>query len=88
MNDAHLHLVVNHLPIVGILIGTLILIAGLILKKTEVKLTALGVFVFSAIASILPFIPAKAQRKLWSRFQEPAKHLYTRTKSMRSRFIH
>jgi uncharacterized membrane protein len=52
MNDAHLHLVVNHLPIVGLLIGILVLIAGLILNKTEVKLTALGIFIFSALASI------------------------------------
>ncbi|WP_339789389.1 MAG: hypothetical protein ACMVP2_26980 [Imperialibacter sp.] len=55
MNNAHFHLVVNHLPIVGILIGTLILMTGIVLKKTEVKLTALGVFVFSAITSIIAF---------------------------------
>ncbi len=55
MNNAHFHLVVNHLPIVGVLIGILILITGLLLKKTDVKLTALGVFVFSAITSIIAF---------------------------------
>ena len=55
MNNAHFHLVVNHLPIVGLLIGTLILIAGLLLKQKDVKLTALGVFVFTAITSIVAF---------------------------------
>ena len=55
MNDVHFHLVVNHLPIVGLLIGILVLIAGLLLNKTEVKLTALGVFVFSAITSAFAF---------------------------------
>lgn len=55
MNDAHLHLIVNHLPIVGLLIGILVLVAGFILKKQEVKLTALGIFVFSALASIAAF---------------------------------
>lgn len=55
MNNAHFHLVVNHLAIVGILIGTLVLVAGLFLKKSEVKLTALGVFIFSAITSIIAF---------------------------------
>lgn len=55
MNQAHFHLVVNHMPIVGVLIGILILITGFILKRTEVKLTALGVFVFSAIASAFAF---------------------------------
>ncbi|MCZ4408229.1 hypothetical protein O3Q51_05385 [Cryomorphaceae bacterium 1068] len=53
MNDAHLHLIVNHFPIVGLFIGTLVLIAGLLLKKTEVKLTAFGIYIFSAIASAM-----------------------------------
>ena len=55
MNNAHFHLLVNHLPVVGLLIGTLVLIAGLITKKTEVKLTALGVLIFSAITSVVAF---------------------------------
>ncbi|MBK8954195.1 MAG: hypothetical protein IPM34_01380 [Saprospiraceae bacterium] len=55
MNNAHFHLVVNHLPIVGLLIGTLILIAGLLVKERNVKLTALGVFIFTAITSIVAF---------------------------------
>ena len=55
MNDAHYHLIVNHLPIVGLLIGILVLIAGLVFNKTEVKLTALGIFIFSAITSITAF---------------------------------
>lgn len=55
MNEAHFHLVVNHMPIVGLLIGILILITGLLLKKSEVKLTGLSVLVFSAIASIFAF---------------------------------
>lgn len=55
MNDTHYHLIVNHLPIVGLLIGILVLIAGLVFNKTEVKLTALGIFIFSAITSIAAF---------------------------------
>ena len=55
MNNAHLHLLVNHLPTVGLLIGTLVLITGLILKKTEVKLTALAVLILSALTSIVAF---------------------------------
>jgi hypothetical protein len=52
MNDAHLHLIVNHLPIVGLLIGTLVLITSLLLKKSEVKLTAFGIYIFSALAAV------------------------------------
>lgn len=55
MNDAHLHLVVNHLPIVALLIGFLVLLSGFFFKKSEIKLTALGIFVFSALSAILAF---------------------------------
>lgn len=51
MNNAHFHLVVNHLPMVSILIAVLVLIAGIVFKKTEVKLTALGILIFAAVAS-------------------------------------
>jgi len=55
MNNAHLHLIVNHLPIVGVLIGLLVLMAGFLFKNAAVKLTALGIFMFSGIASIFAF---------------------------------
>lgn len=55
MNDAHLHLVVNHLPIVALLIGFLVLLSGFFFKKPEIKLTALGIFVFSALSAIVAF---------------------------------
>jgi uncharacterized membrane protein len=45
--------VVNHLPIVGTIIGTLVLISGFLLKKEQVKLTALGIYIFSAITGII-----------------------------------
>lgn len=55
MNYAHFHLVVNHLPIVGTLIGFLVLSAGLILKNPQIKNTALGIFIFSALTAIAAF---------------------------------
>jgi uncharacterized membrane protein len=55
MNDAHLHLIVNHLPIVGLLIGTLVLVAGLLRAKSDVKLTAYGIYLFSAGTAVLAF---------------------------------
>jgi uncharacterized membrane protein len=64
MNNAHFHLVVNHLPIVGILIGTLTLISGLLMKKSEVKLTAYGTLLFSAISSILAFLTGEGAEEL------------------------
>lgn len=49
MNDAHLHLVLNHFPIIGTILGLGILITGIILKNNTVKSTAYVLFVVSAI---------------------------------------
>jgi uncharacterized membrane protein len=49
MNDAHLHLVVNHFPIIGTILGLGILIIGIILKNNTVKNTAYFLFIVAAI---------------------------------------
>lgn len=56
MNQAHFHLLVNHFPIIGVVIGILILSAGFIFKINTVKRTALGVFIFSSIFAIPAFL--------------------------------
>jgi uncharacterized membrane protein len=49
MNDAHLHLVVNHFPIIGTILGLGILITGIILKNNTVKSTAYVLFIVAAV---------------------------------------
>lgn len=49
MNDAHLHLVVNHFPIIGTILGLGILIAGIILKNNTTKNVAYALFIVAAI---------------------------------------
>lgn len=55
MNDAHLHLVFNHLPIIIPIIGFFILIGGLIIRSEVVKRTAYFVFVLGAVCTIPAF---------------------------------
>ncbi|MCH3884491.1 hypothetical protein [Tenacibaculum aquimarinum] len=64
MNDAHFHLIVNHLPIIGVLIGFLVLLAGLIMKKPQVKNTALGIFIFSALTAIVAFLTGEGAEEI------------------------
>lgn len=64
MNDAHFHLVVNHLPIVAVLIGFLVLLAGLIMKKPQVKNTALGIFIFSALTALVAFLTGEGAEEI------------------------
>lgn len=49
MNDAHLHLVVNHFPLIGTILGLGILIAGIILKNNTTKNVAYVLFIVAAI---------------------------------------
>jgi uncharacterized membrane protein len=53
MNWAYIHVVLNHFPIVGIIIGTLILIAGMIFKNEGIKISGLGTIIFASLAAIV-----------------------------------
>ena len=52
MNDAHLHMVVNHFPIIGIILGFGVLIAGMLLKNNSVKNTAYSLFIIGAFFAL------------------------------------
>lgn len=50
MNGAHFHLIVNHVPIIGSVIGMLILLTGVFLKDKKVMMTGLGTLVFTSLS--------------------------------------
>lgn len=52
MNDAHLHMVVNHFPIIGTILGLGILIGGLVFKNNSIKNTAYSLFIVSAFFAL------------------------------------
>ena len=64
MNDAHLHLLFNHLPIVGSLIGLLILAVGIFFKQPMVRKTAFGVLVFSALVTLPAFFTGEGAEEI------------------------
>jgi uncharacterized membrane protein len=49
MNGAHLHLLINHFPIILPILGCIILLIGLIVKKDVVKIIALSFFIFTTL---------------------------------------
>ncbi len=49
INGAQLHLAVNHMPVVGVLFGFLILFVGMLMKNSSVKKTGLAVLVFASV---------------------------------------
>lgn len=51
MNEAHWHLVINHLPIIFPLVGVIVMITGLISKSEHVERTAYMIFIIGSIAA-------------------------------------
>ncbi len=64
MNQAHFHLILNHLPILGILFGLIILTGGFLTKNAAVKRTALGMFVLSAIFAIPAYLTGEGAEEV------------------------
>ena len=56
MNGAHLHLLLNHLPIVGTYLAVVVLIGGFVLKNSTVKNTGLALLIVAALVAIPAFL--------------------------------
>jgi formate hydrogenlyase subunit 3/multisubunit Na+/H+ antiporter MnhD subunit len=52
MSAAHVHLLLNHIPILGSIFGLLLLCYGMLWKSDEIKKTSLRVFVITALLTI------------------------------------
>lgn len=64
MNEAHFHLVVNHLPIIFPLVGIIILIIGLISKSDAVNRTAYTIFILGAISAIISMVSGEGAEEV------------------------
>ena len=56
MNGAHLHLLLNHLPVLGVGFGLLLLLAARFRRSTELTAAALVVFVLAGGAAGLAYL--------------------------------
>ncbi|MBI2682657.1 MAG: hypothetical protein HYX26_05485 [Acidobacteriales bacterium] len=84
MNPAHLHLILNHIPVIGILFGLVVMLFGIGRKSPEVRQAALFIFVVTALFTIPAYLtgdPAEhfiiglpeISRKLIHRHEDAAK---------------
>jgi hypothetical protein len=56
MNGAHVHLVVTHLPVLGVAFGTFLLGFGLFRRNRVIQQTALGVLVFAGLTAGVAYL--------------------------------
>lgn len=64
MNEAHLHLLVNHFPIMGSFFSLIILGAGFITKNATVRKTAYALLVFSALMTLPAFFSGEGAEEM------------------------
>ena len=64
MNEAHLHLTFNHLPLIAPIIALLIMIGGILLKSEVIKRTAYAIFILGAIMTIPAFVSGEGAEEI------------------------
>lgn len=64
MNEAHLHLLFNHLPIIFPIAGILIMIGGFIFKSEIIKRVALSIFVVGALTTVPAFFSGEGAEEI------------------------
>lgn len=69
MNDAHYHLILNHLPIVIPVVGLLVMIGGYVFRSDIVKRTALLIFVLGAMVTIPAFFTGEGAEEVVEQLQ-------------------
>lgn len=74
MNEAHWHLVVNHLPIIFPLVGVLVLAIGFISKSEAVKRTAFMIFIFGALAAVAAMATGEGAEEIVEKINDVSKN--------------
>lgn len=69
MNDAHFHLVVNHIPILFPIAGLLVMIGGIIFKSEIVKRMAYFIFIIGAVSSAIAMSSGEGAEEVVEGFQ-------------------
>lgn len=64
MNDAHLHMLVNHFPIVGTVLGLVILLGGIYFRSISIKNAAYFLFIIATVFSVFSMATGEGAEEL------------------------
>lgn len=71
MNAAHLHLVLNHFPIIGSAIAIFVLLIGILKKSDDVKKVSVLILILTALVTIPVYLTGeKAQAKVEGNYED------------------
>ena len=75
MNQTHIHLLINHLPIFGSILGGLVLAHGLWTKSNQTKIAAYNVLIISAIGAVIAYLTGEAAEETVENIQGISKSM-------------
>ena len=75
MNQAHVHLLITHLPIFGSILGAIVLIHGLWTKSNQTKIAAYNIFIISSIGAGIAYLTGEAAEETVERIQGVSKNM-------------
>ena len=71
MNAAHLHLVLNHVPVIGTAIAIFVLLIGILKKSDDVKKVSVLILILTALITIPVYLTGdKAQEKIEGNYED------------------
>lgn len=60
MDQTHIHLLINHLPVFGSILGALVLAYGLWTESNDTKIASYGLFILSSIGAGIAYLTGEA----------------------------
>ena len=60
MDPTHIHLFINHVPVLGTIFGALLLLYALVAKKQEVLLASMGLFVIAGLGAGIAYLTGES----------------------------
>jgi uncharacterized membrane protein len=75
MSQAHIHLIITHLPIFGSILGALVLAHGIWAKSEQTKIAAYNLFIVAAIGAAIAYFTGEGA-------EESVEHLQGVSKNM------
>ncbi|MBX7227909.1 MAG: hypothetical protein K1X55_17885 [Chitinophagales bacterium] len=64
MNQAHIHLVITHLPIFGTILGAFVLAFGILSKSAQTQISAFLLFVISGIGAGIAYLTGEGAEEV------------------------
>jgi uncharacterized membrane protein len=78
MSWGHLHLLLNHVPVIGTLLGLLLLLVAFGRKSEELKKVTLGLFVLNALVAIPVYLTGEPAEEIVERIPGISKAMIDR----------